>query len=256
MTRRTGLIHRPPGPHLPRLSARMGASLWTPKASVNWHAAVKTFPMLRNDKLGICVPAGMLHTAQLHMANAWGSEWVPSDDQATTLYTATAGYDPVTGQPDIGTDPNKAFSYWTTEGLDLGLQAENVVLPLVLDVDNAVELSIATEVFGFVGLCLNLPRSVEDATGNVMDVPPQGVGSLDGMPGGFGGHFVTSGRYEGGALIAVSWGAEWEVTPTFMAAYGMAAYSGFSPAWVDAQGGCPAGLSRDELMQDMARLAA
>lgn len=263
MRRRTGLIHTAPASFMPLFSARMGTSSWRAAQSVDWHSAVKSWPVLRNadepggpPALGDCVAAGMLHAAQLHMANAWASSWQPSDQQAVDVYSAISGYDPATGQPDNGADPNKAFSWWTQTGMDLGLQARNVVLPLVLDVANTEHLSLATELLGFVGLCLNLPASMEDADNDVMDVPPSGVASAAGMPGGMGAHFVVSGRYAGGARYVISWGHEWEITPAFLAAYGIGAYSGFSPAWVDDMGISPEGISRAALMQDLQRLAA
>jgi hypothetical protein len=61
-----------------------------PQPAVDWAKAVKSFPMLANDRIGCCTSAAALHLAQVWLANVSKIDWTPTDDNAIALYTATS----------------------------------------------------------------------------------------------------------------------------------------------------------------------
>src|SRR5215469_12071834 len=83
--------------------------------STDWSVFVKTWPMLDNDKLGDCVPAVILHSAQLATAIA-ANEYVPTDADAVALYEAIGGYVPGDPATDGGCVMFDAMQYLVNTG--------------------------------------------------------------------------------------------------------------------------------------------
>lgn len=108
--------------------------------TVDWHRALllDSYPTdaLGNSTYGCCVPAGTYRLAEIRMANAMGSRWRPDTAKVLALYSKVTGFDITTCQPDDGTDVASLQQWVWRNGLDLGLQAPDVPIPLVLDHTN------------------------------------------------------------------------------------------------------------------------
>jgi len=69
-------------------------------------------PMLDNDLLGDCVPAGMYHSDQIWRGWQGAAAYVPTNDDAVSVYSSVAGYVPGVPSSDQGTDCPTAFNWW------------------------------------------------------------------------------------------------------------------------------------------------
>jgi hypothetical protein len=256
MTRCRGLLRSPTPANVVKFGAHVGGAKASP--ACDWHAAVKSWPMLLNNINGTCVPAAMLHLVQMRETNASGVAWLPSDAQVAALYSALTGYDPLTGKPDDGTDVATALAYWAQTGLAIADQTTDVCLPVSLNPADGNEIRLAIQEFGGVALSLALPNCIDDQfeAGQPFDVPTAGLDSAAGKPGGGGEHEVCSGRYTAdGALWIVTWGGEMLMTPAAQAAYIIAADTGFSAEWLDVHGLAPSGVDRAGLIAALAGYA-
>ena len=247
-----GLRH---GPHSD-IAMRAGALL-SPKrlapVSVNYHSRIVfDGDAIGNNEFGCCWPADTMRRAQLRMAWAWGSGWKPTAPLTLALYSGITGFDPVTGQPDIGTLPADGQNYVAANGIYVGLQAPDGGYPVALDHTKPDLLNWATDEFCGVGLQFALPLAWQDviqAGGTVLDVPSGGLSSPGGKPDGWGGHQWGSGRYDAqGRRYVISWGLEYVVTPEAMAAYCIGASSEMSRSWLDATGRTPLGMNWDDAL--------
>jgi hypothetical protein len=243
---KTGLILGDPHEGAVRLGLRLQRK--SASASVDYHRRI----VLPSDDLGNllrsnCVECGYYRQAQLRMAVAWGSIWAPTQAMSLGLYSRITGFDQTTGQPDNGTDLATAQAYVAANGLgDLGIQWEELVAPVALpDLDPAT-LDWATEEFGSVGLHLALPLAWQDDPSWAM--PAGGVDSPGGKPGGWGHHYVPSGKYDPRRREVISWGFECPLTPETMAAYCVSASAGLSRSWMEDTGRSPLGLAFNDVM--------
>jgi hypothetical protein len=250
-----GLIHKPQQPSVPLLGQRLRTADYQPRAAVDYHTAVKQWTDIGNLSAGDCVPAGGFHLAQMRMTNVWHSEWQPTAQQALALYTLLTGYDPTNGANDNGTDVDSFMAYWTSSGLDTGLQGNDVALHVALTLGNLDELRLGVDWFVGAGLSIAMPLAWQEAT-DVWDMPASGMTSAAGRPNGWGGHFVPTGRYDKDGFYVISWGKEFLITPNALLAYGLRYDTGFSPDTLTTAGRTLGGLSRDQAIAQMSVLAA
>ncbi len=248
-TKKCGLVHTPARPNASPLSSIVGAgAIATPAQGINYHAAANLAgDDLGNGQCGCCVEAGMFRMAQLRMANAWRSSWTPNAGAVLNLYTALTGFDPNNPATNNGTDVPTAMGWWAQKGLNLGLQAADVMWPHVtVDPHDIAELQCAIQWFCAVGFSFALPTSAIAAA--VWDVPASGVDSPEGRPGGWGMHLAPSGRFDlNGNFYVITWGQEVPVTPAFIQTYAVAADTGVSQTWLSASGQSPLGLNLSQL---------
>jgi hypothetical protein len=252
--RRGGLIHGVTPLTTPRLAARMDLRGVSPRAGADWHHAVTSWAGCKNDVLGTCVEAMMLHSIQARIANGRGYQYNPPDQLAVDLYTKLTGYDPVTGQNDIGTPMPKAMAYWAHDGIKLGDQLEDVCVPVSINPRNLDEIKLGVDFFVGVGLSLALPLYSQSVT-TIFDVPASGVDSAQGRPGGWDGHEVFCGRYEENIFYVISWGQEFAMSPEFIAAYCTAVDTGMSPLALDTNDQSPDQLTRAQVFSKMTMFA-
>lgn len=96
--------------------------------SYNWraHMPQKGIPMLRNDIIGCCVFATILHYVQLATAYVSNVDIDPTDEECIAPYSAVTGYDPAQTQPDgsnptdngtVVAGPGGALEYWHKNGI-------------------------------------------------------------------------------------------------------------------------------------------
>lgn len=205
---------------------------------VNWHQAVTGgFPMLENDVKPNCVEAGIYHGLQIWRANAYGdSVYMPLNADVDQFFSAV-------GTPE-GTDPQRAYSYWSSVGLKT---PGTIDLPFWAYVasPSEVQLSFGIQLFGWVGMCWELPRAAQSAA--KWDVLPTQLNDPAFAPGSWGAHFTATGRFARSTFWTISWGEEIEMSWSFMAQYLKFSFIAFSREWLDATGVSPSLLNWDAL---------
>jgi hypothetical protein len=80
---------------------------------VDYSCGITDWGMMKNDKLGCCVVAGMGHS---EMAWTNGKVIVP-DNVIESVYTDLSGYNPITGTNDNGCVMLDAQNYWHNTGI-------------------------------------------------------------------------------------------------------------------------------------------
>ncbi len=231
----------------------------TPKSECNYHSGI-TLPRsaLGNSIFSDCVPAGILTLIQLQMGNAMRSGWVPSEEEALELYSHVSQFNLTTRVPDRGTELDTAESFVWRTGVDLGFQSPIVLMPVQVDIRTPSSMDIATEFFGGIALCFDLPAAAQNLT--VWDFPA-GVdtNSWEWHPGTLGGHFVASGRYEQDPAkrrYCVSWGMEIPISQAWIDRYLICASAFASRTiWFDPLGKSPAGFDWDQTINLADQLA-
>lgn len=93
---------------LPSFGAMPNSGVWS-----DFSDLVPQWPMLKNDELGDCAEAGLLHMLQAFKARG-GQVTFPDDQAAVELYSASSGY--VVGQPstDQGSNLTNVLAYAKT----------------------------------------------------------------------------------------------------------------------------------------------
>lgn len=228
-------------PRVPHLFKHMMAV--QPKPAVDWASAVKSFPMLANDRIGCCTAAAALHLAQVWLANATKIDWTPTDDNAIALYTATSDYP----KEDDGTTEAQVLQYWKNTGIPTSIGTETILFASV-NPKNPVEMKLAIENFGGVYIGVDLPISAQ--TQSTWDMSGQGTEG-NGAPGSWGGHAVCIPRYDESVYTCVTWGKLLDITPAFMNTYCDEAYAIISRDWLADSGISPPGLNWQGLLDDL-----
>lgn len=247
-----GAIQTAPPAAIQPLGARARLSLMEPPPRADWLAACPADgDPLGNDRLGNCVPCAMLRTVQLRRANAWGDAWRPDAAEAVALYAELAGYDPVTGAHDGGTDTAAAMLAWARTGIATQ-QALDIVRWATVAPAAGRHLRLAIAHTGPVQATLALPIGAEDPESWARE-PGQGDAW---QPGTWGNHRVLVGAYDGDALVCRSWGRDLALHPAFWSRYALGVDVTLSRQWLDATGLSPAGLDWIALEGDMAALSS
>ena len=253
---RLGAIPQPRPKQIAMLSARARLSLHEPLPAVDWHAAAPADgDALGNNSAGCCVPAAEFRAIEMRWANTISNDlWKPTRDQVIARYSELTGYNPVTGQPDIGTDTAKALAEWSRTGL-LRDPANSATLDVVLWAGvnhlNLVETKLAIGHTGPVQVTLTMPATWEDLS-TWSATPGTGAGW---EPGSGGGHQVMCGKYEGDTFTVRTWGMDIAVHPEWWAKYVLAVDATLSRQWMRSTGLAPSGLDWDALLADVASLS-
>jgi hypothetical protein len=232
------------GPRAPHLSKHMTMAI-EPAPSMDWAKAVKAWPMLKNDTIGDCTAAGVLHLLQLWLANN-GVDYTPTDAEAVALYSATSDYP----KEDDGANENDVLSYWQRTGVKTPIGTDTVSFAS-LTPQNLNELKLAVQFFGGCYLGVDLPLTAQSQ--EIWDVTPAGVTGA-GMPGSWGGHCVIAVAYDAQYVTVVTWGRLMKVTPAFLEVYLDEAYAVLSKDWLAKSGISPPGLNWEELERDLQTL--
>ena len=246
-----GAIHVPAPASVPKLAERASLHLMTPPTSADWFAKCPPDGTdLGNDQYGDCVPVAELKTIQIRRANAWDDQWAPDTNMALALYSILTGFDPVTGQPDNGTDTLKAMTYWVVQGIQIDTQNLDVVRWTQIDPSSDRDVALAIALTGPVQVTLNLPVAAQDVS-----LWSQAPGSgPDWQAGSWGCHRVAVGAFNGRTRVCRTWGNDVAMHPDFWSRYVVAVDATLSREWFDATGLSPAGLDWDALSADMAAL--
>lgn len=215
-------------------------------AHVSWAEKVEQWGMLANDRYGDCVPVGALHLAQNWTAYA-STEYVPTEQEALTAYTAMTGFDPNDPNTDNGTVMLDALNHWRRAGI----AGHQIMAYAACEPGNVEHIKDSIHLFAGSYVGMSLPRSAQGQ--QVWSVPPQGpVG--DGRPGSWGGHCVPIIAYSSRRLICVTWGQLKPMTWRFFRTYCDEAYAALSEDWLRADRTAPNGFDLDELKKDLASI--
>ena len=161
-----------------------------------------------------CVPAADYRYIEAILANADGSPaWKPSLDAVLARYTALTGFDPTTGQPDLGTDTAADLAAWCRDGIHLtAIQRDIVPAWAAVDHLREDEIDLALSLAPCL-VSLNLPagwEAVEDYPDAWREAPGPATGEfhrvLLGAPltlRSWGRHIVVGEKWWEQCVVAV-----------------------------------------------------
>ncbi len=218
------------------------AVLPPPPPQQDWATKVSTWPMMLNDSIGDCTIAAAGHCIEEWTAIAGGAVIVP-DASILAAYSAVSGYDPNTGQHDVGANEVKVLNYWRKNGIG----GHKILAYAALEPGNLDHVRDSVVIFGNCYIGLALPASAQ--TQAIWSVPPGGA-TGQGAPGSWGGHAVPVVGYDPLGLIVVTWGALKRMTWGFWGAYCDEAYALLSTDFLSG-GKAPDGLDLPALQQDL-----
>lgn len=239
------LGRQPNDPRKPRvrLTARAGAPLVAPP-SADWMSAVRSWPILGNDRVGDCTCAGAGHTAQAVNRYGQAKDAPVTEAAALTMYRAISGYDPARPSTDVGATLQDALGYWRKTGIGgnkLTAFAEVNAQDL-----NLVRACIA--IFGSVYTGFNCPTSALDQFDAGKPWTVAARSAID------GGHCVRIGAYDPLGFTCVTWGRVQRMDLAFYQRYFDEVWVPIDLDWVTAAGTSPAGLDTDALNADFVAL--
>jgi hypothetical protein len=234
-------------PRVPHLSKHILMGAVKPLPAVDWTKAVKSWPMLGNDKFSDCTAAAAYHMAQCFRANSSLDDWHPNDQAALALYAATSGFP----QVDQGAVELDVLRYWAKNGIPTDIGTETIAFA-TLNPANLDELRLSIQWLGGVYLGVALPLTIQTQT-DTWDIVPDAPENLT-APGSLGGHAVCALAYDETSFTVVTWGQLVKVTSAFMQKYLDEAYAVVSQDWLANSGVSPSGLNWAGLQADMAAL--
>jgi hypothetical protein len=213
--------------------------------ATDWGAKVTSWPMMANDRIGDCTTAAAGHCIQEWTTDVGNPAVIP-DSAVIAAYAAISGYDPATGQHDVGATEIDLLNYWRKTGIG----AHQIDSYVALEPGNLEHVRDAVYIFGNCYIGLALPATAQRQA--IWSVPPGGpVGQ--GAPGSWGGHAVPVVAYDASGLTVVTWGALQRMTWGFWSAYCDEAYAVLSTDWLAANQ-APNGLDLTALHQDLAQV--
>lgn len=190
-----------------------------PPVASDYTTGIKTWPMLLNDSLGDCVPAGFLHGVQTMTANS-GTEHIPTDTEAVDTYMTLSGYDG-TDASDEGCDMLTAIGLWESKGI-VGHQIDAYA---AVNINDLEELKQAVHLFGCAPIGVMLPHTAEKET----DAGMPWV-AISERPDPTRGHCVVVVKYDEKYFYVVTWGQIQAVSPEWLMRYMDEAYAPLSIA--------------------------
>ena len=225
-------------PAIPPLRALLTAQPEKPPESINWWAPVGSWPMLANDWLGDCVPAGALHMIQQRLAYR-GVSWAATDDDVVQLYQHWGGYDPQNPGTDNGCIMATAMAQWAATGVPIpdGLDRPDAIMSL--DHMSTEWIDYALWRFGAVLIGIYCPVEWLTDTAYLFDLP-NGLGQVA------GGHCMLVVGREPTALgveyDVVTWGFRGRMVDRAARLVIEEAYAVLDRDWMDANNRDPAGV--------------
>lgn len=231
------------------------AAVQAPPTSIDYSAAVKTWPMLDNDKVGCCTISAQGHQIESWTANAQGKEAKITNAEVLTRYEQVSGYVPGDESTDVGANERDVLKLWQKEPLaGHSLTAfGQVTIPRgnLMDRQHFMQ---ALWVLGGLYLGLDLPLTAQQ---QIEDGKPWDVesGSKDAKPGSWGGHAVPAVAYSEAGVTVVTWGALQLMTWAFVSAYVSENWGLVSTDWLKS-GKSPGGFDLPTLEADLAALKA
>jgi hypothetical protein len=221
-----------------RMASYLTTALPAPPASVDWTKGCASWGMMLNDTLGDCTIAGALHCIMAWLRNA-GIDMRFTDEDALKYYEAFDGYNPNDPSTDQGGILLDVLNDWKHQGIN----GHTLLAYARVNPANTDELKQAMALFGPLYTGLNFPNS---AMGQPEWVVTDDT-SID------GGHCVVLIGYNATGPVAISWGANYQMTWDFYAAYFDEVYAAISLDWF-VTGVDPTGFNLQQLQADLAAI--
>ncbi len=221
------------------------AVLPPPPPQADWSTKVASWPMMMNNTIGDCTVAAAGHCIEEWTTDVDDPVIVP-DATIVAVYSVVSGYDPKTGQHDVGANELKVLNYWRQQGIG----GHTIRAYAALEPGNLDHVRDAVFLFGNCYIGLAMPLSAQ--TQAIWSVPPGGPAG-QGAPGSWGGHAVPVVAYDPQGLTVVTWGALKRMTWGFWSAYCDEAYALLSDDFLTSDK-TPAGIDLASLEQDLAEV--
>lgn len=198
-----GMLHSGETPKVMRLSRYESTNpLPMPPEVVNWDDQIP-WTMLANDRLGLCVLAGILHYCQAIERWKDGSARVPTDEEAITAYELM-GYNPAEPSTDNGVMIYSALTHWRDNGFTTPAGLDKIDAFVRVNPLNLLQVKQALWLFGPLILGLALPLSAQSQP--VWTNPPNM--NNDNAIGSWGGHCVILVKLDDTHATVITWGEE------------------------------------------------
>jgi hypothetical protein len=213
---KTGLKSPVPGSVALKFSDVYKASALPTPPKTPWGRAglVKNYGMLGNDQYGDCVPAGQDHLVMLRN-KVVGVDVPFTTDDALDSYSSMTGFSKLNPFSDQGTDIQEAAEFWQKTGMrDTVPNFHQIDAYVDLQIGNVEQVCLSAWLFVGSGIGVNLPSSAED---QFRAGQPFTVVQGDSNEGGH--YIVIIDVASNGNLVCVTWGAEQELTPDWLAKY-------------------------------------
>ena len=214
---------------------------------------VKTIPMYKNDAVGDCTVAAMLHmfeTWAVYSGKAMDGGLF-ADAEAIKIYSAVSGYDPATGANDNGAQLADVCRYMVKTGAvdKAGKVHKLAAWAEIGDYSNLRLLKRTLNAFGANYLAIQVPSSAMqqfNAGQPWRYVGDQNIEGGHAIPQVYSA--VNTGAWDDEQVE--TWGARQKVNESFAHAYLCEAIACVSADQVNAAGLNPAGLRLDALVHD------
>ena len=254
---RLGRTYNPAVPHLSALMTSLTAPLPPPPASVNYTVNMPTIlGMMRNDKLGDCTCAAYYHARQVWTINAQQNMVTEPDIDVENLYIDACGYDPQQPGEGPGGNEQAVLTYLLNSGAPIGSdgqQREKILAFVEVDPRIIDDVKRTINWCGVAYIGFVVPTNIKDPNNHAWDYDPQATIMIN-DDGSQAGHAVVLAGYDDLGATVISWGEFYTMTWSFFSHYVDEAYGIVDPAWVENGGGTPAGLTLNQLKEQMAAL--
>jgi len=207
-------------------------------------AGIKDWGLLKNDVLGDCTAAGILHLLML-WGQADGLYKSFTDADAISLYSQLCGYVPGKPETDQGGVEIDILNTWRKTpimGCELTLYAS-------VNPKNWALVKAAILLCGGLYMGLALPTSAQNE---------EVWKDTSGTPGSWGGHCVTASGYadrvtclDDDTLTCITWGQPKKMTRKWLATYCDELYAPLSPTWLGPDNKAPNGFNMAQLQADL-----
>src|SRR5215472_4386460 len=252
-----GRLHRTYDPRIAHMSALLaGQTLPPPPPAVDWAKAMPSgLGMMLNDSLGDCTCAAVYHALQVWTFNANGANAMATepDSDVEKLYIQACGYNPRVPGEGPGGNEQHVLKYLLKTGAPMGPKGQNrhkIAAFVEVDPRNTDDVKRTINDCGVAYIGFNVPQNIMPSDG-----PPPAVWDVaPGNPQIIGGHAVVLPGYDADGVKVISWGQYYKMTWAFFAKYVDEVYAIADPAWIEAKGMTPGGLTLDELETQMQAL--
>jgi len=252
ITRKLGRTPRTFDPRVPHLSALLaGKAPPPPPAAIDYTQGMGgSFGMMLNDTLGDCTCAAFYHARQVWTFHR-GAEDTEPDSDVEALYVQACHYNPKVSGEGPGGNEQHVLTFLHKTGAPIGPSGQGrdkIGAFVEVDPRNTDDVKRTIAQLGLVYIGLNVPENILPADGSA---PPAVWDVAPGSPKIVGGHAVVLPGYDAAGATLISWGTKYTMTWNFFATYVDEVYGITDAAWTQPAGQSFAGMSADELSQQM-----
>lgn len=212
----------------------------------NWGEVKKTgWGQLQNKKLNNCTCAAAGHMIKCWTANAT-LEYNVTDKEIIAAYILLTGYNPKTGENDIGACAFDALKFWRKTGI------AGHKIKAYATVDSKDRKAIKSSIFLFGGLYIGIQLPISIAGKHIWNLLPGDL-TGDNAVGSYGGHAINALAYDEHYITCVSWGKKIKMTWDFFDAYADEVYAIITEDFFDGSK-TPSGLDMNALKFELNKI--